>query len=47
MDERQLLLVTGVPGTGKTTISSLLAAELGAEHIELTRLVREGGLSQG
>jgi adenylate kinase len=47
MDERQLLLVTGVPGTGKTTISTLLAAELGAEHIELTRLVREGGLSQG
>jgi adenylate kinase len=47
MDERQLLLVTGVPGTGKTTISTLLAAELGAEHIELTRLVREGGLSRG
>ena len=47
MDERQLLLVTGVPGTGKTTISTLLAAELGAEHIELNRLVREGGLSQG
>ncbi|MCX6656962.1 MAG: adenylate kinase family protein [Candidatus Bathyarchaeota archaeon] len=47
MDERQLLLVTGVPGTGKTTVSTLLAAELGAEHIELTRLVREGGFSQG
>jgi adenylate kinase len=47
MDERQLLLITGVPGTGKTTVSTLLAAELGAEHIELTRLVREGGFNQG
>jgi len=47
MNERQLILVTGVPGTGKTTVSTLLAAELGAEQIELTRLVREGGLSLG
>jgi len=47
MDERQLIVVTGVPGTGKTTVSTLLSAELGAEHIELTRLVKEGGLSQG
>ncbi|OGD59338.1 hypothetical protein A3K78_08490 [Candidatus Bathyarchaeota archaeon RBG_13_52_12] len=47
MDERQIILVTGVPGTGKTTISALLAAELGAEHIELTRLVKESGFSQG
>jgi adenylate kinase len=47
MDECQLLVVTGVPGTGKTTVSTLLAAELGAENIELTRLVKEGGFSQG
>jgi len=47
MVERQLVVVTGVPGTGKTTISTLLALELNAEHIELTRLVKEGGLSQG
>jgi adenylate kinase len=47
MVERRLIVVTGVPGTGKTTISTLLAAELHAEHIELTRLVKEGGLSQG
>jgi adenylate kinase len=47
MVERQLIVVTGVPGTGKTTISTLLAAELHAEHIELTRLVKDGGLSQG
>lgn len=47
MVERQIIVVTGVPGTGKTTASTLLAAELKAEHIELTRLVKEGGLSQG
>jgi broad-specificity NMP kinase len=47
MVERQLIVVTGVPGTGKTTVSTLLAAELHAEHIELTRLVKDGGLSQG
>jgi len=47
MVERQLIVVTGVPGTGKSTVSRLLAAELHAEHIELTRLVKEGGLSQG
>jgi len=47
MAERQLIAVTGVPGTGKTTVSTLLAKELKAEHIELTRLVKEGGLSQG
>ena len=47
MLERQLIVVTGVPCTGKSTVSTLLAAELHAEHIELTRLVKEGGLSQG
>ena len=47
MVERQLVVVTGVPGTGKTTVSTLLAVELHAEHIELTRLVKEGGFNQG
>ncbi len=42
-----LVAVTGVPGTGKTTVSSLLATEINGEHIELTRLVKEGGISSG
>jgi adenylate kinase len=45
--ERLIILVTGVPGTGKTTLSAMLADELGGEHIELTRLVKEGGLTVG
>ena len=36
-----------MPGTGKSTISKRLAEELSGEHIELTRLVKDGGLSQG
>ncbi len=47
MARPRLVAVTGVPGTGKTTVSSLLAAEISGEHIELTRLVKEGGLSSG
>jgi adenylate kinase len=47
MVEHQIIVITGVPGTGKTTISTLLAAELKAEHIELTRLVKGEGFSQG
>lgn len=42
-----VVLVTGVPGTGKSTISSLLASELNGSHIDLSRLVKEGGLSIG
>jgi broad-specificity NMP kinase len=31
------LLITGVPGSGKSTISRLLAENLGAKHIEVTK----------
>jgi adenylate kinase len=44
---REFILITGTPGTGKSTVSTLLSAELLCEHIELSRLVKEGGLSQG
>ena len=44
---RVVILITGTPGTGKSTVSKLLSVELRGEHIELTRLVNESGLSQG
>jgi adenylate kinase len=44
---RVVILITGTPGTGKSTVSKLLSVELRGEHIELTRLVKEWGLSQG
>ena len=42
-----VILISGTPGTGKTTVSSLLSRELHGEHIDLTHLVKEMGLSQG
>jgi adenylate kinase len=33
---KQVIIVTGTPGTGKTTISRLLSNKLNAEHIDLT-----------
>jgi adenylate kinase len=44
---RSVILISGTPGTGKSTVSTLLSGELHGEHIELTRLVKEGGLSLG
>jgi adenylate kinase len=44
---RFVILITGTPGTGKSTVSELLSAILRGEHIELTHLVNEGGFKQG
>ncbi len=44
---RVVILITGTPGTGKSTVSELLSAKLHGEHVELTHLVKEGGLKQG
>ena len=44
---RAVILITGTPGTGKSTVSTLLSVELRGDYIDITRLVREGGLSQG
>ena len=38
------LVVTGTPGTGKTTATDLLAAERGIEVVHLNDLIREKGL---
>jgi adenylate kinase len=42
-----LILITGVPGTGKSTVSKLLAKRLGAEEIDLLELARRGRLITG
>ena len=41
-----LIVVTGTPGTGKTSVSRLLADRLGAIHIDLSALVKEKNLIQ-
>jgi len=38
------IIVTGTPGTGKTTISNKLSKDLGIKHIELTRFAEDYGL---
>lgn len=40
----RVFVLTGTPGTGKTTVSRLLSTKLGAHHIELTKYSKEKGL---
>lgn len=35
------VLITGTPGTGKTTMGKMLAQELGLQHIEVGAVIRE------
>jgi adenylate kinase len=37
-------VVTGTPGTGKTTFSRQLSKRLGATHLELSRYALDNGL---
>ncbi|KAL6063393.1 Adenylate kinase isoenzyme 6 [Balamuthia mandrillaris] len=41
------ILITGTPGTGKTSLSSTLAANTGLKHIEVGTLIREKELHDG
>ena len=36
-------IVTGTPGTGKTTVSTILSEKLGARNIELSKFAIENG----
>ena len=36
-------IVTGTPGTGKTTVSTILSERIGARHIELSKFSIENG----
>ena len=44
---RGAIIVTGTPGTGKTTFSKALAKEIGADYIPLTRYVSKHMLFSG
>ncbi|KAL1915552.1 uncharacterized protein VTP21DRAFT_6676 [Calcarisporiella thermophila] len=41
------ILVTGTPGTGKTTTCEMIAEQTGLEHINIGQLVKERGLHEG
>lgn len=44
---RPNILVTGTPGTGKTTMSSALAEAIQLRHINIGELVKEKNLHDG
>lgn len=44
---RRAIIVTGTPGTGKTTFAKKLAKEIGAEYVALTQFVSERKLYTG
>jgi len=44
---KQVIVITGTPGVGKTSVSERLAAKLEAFHIDLTDLVKSERLSSG
>jgi len=44
---RRTIIVTGTPGTGKTTFAKKLAKEIGAEYVALTQFVSERKLYTG
>lgn len=43
-DTGKVILLTGVPGVGKTTIASLLGERLGGVHVDLSELALAEGL---
>lgn len=45
--KRPNILITGTPGTGKTTTASLVAAAVNFDHLEVGKLVKERELHDG
>ncbi|KAJ1554780.1 hypothetical protein HK405_004082 [Cladochytrium tenue] len=41
------ILITGTPGTGKTTTAETVASHTGLEHVEVGRIVKEKALHDG
>ncbi|KAJ1546778.1 hypothetical protein HK096_004741, partial [Nowakowskiella sp. JEL0078] len=41
------ILITGTPGTGKTTTAEMVSIAAGLSHIEVGKIVKEKGLHEG
>lgn len=47
MDGVKCILVAGTPGTGKTTLSKHIAANLGGKHLEISRIIEKRKMYTG
>jgi len=47
LTERKITIITGTPGTGKTTLAARLAVTLSISHVDLPPLVEAEGLHLG
>ena len=45
--QRPNILITGTPGTGKTTTCQLLSQSTGLKHIDVSELVKKDDLHSG
>ncbi len=43
----KVIIVTGSPGTGKTTLSKKLAEDIAFNYVDVTELIKEKGISDG
>jgi len=43
----KVIIVSGTPGTGKTTLAKKLAKKLGFDYIDANKIIRRYGLSEG
>ncbi len=45
--KKPTILITGTPGTGKSTLSAKVAKALNYEHINVPQMVKENNLHDG
>ncbi|NQU79722.1 AAA family ATPase, partial [Candidatus Woesearchaeota archaeon] len=41
------IIVTGTPGTGKTTVAKSIAKETGWKYVDVNKVIKDRGLSEG
>jgi adenylate kinase len=44
---KNIIIITGTPGTGKTTISKILAGQINAKHVDISKLAQDESLIIG